>query len=66
MPIVSHRSALGRYPVEIQTAPLPFAVAAGLYDHGGGPIEFIGEREREASFQDVLRFFAGSKSIFTI
>jgi hypothetical protein len=32
-----------------------FAVAAGRYDHGGGPIEFSGEREREASFPDVLR-----------
>jgi hypothetical protein len=32
-----------------------FAVAAGWYDHGCGPIEFSGEREREASFPDVLR-----------
>ena len=32
-----------------------FAVAAGRYDHGCGPIEFSGEREREASFPDVLR-----------
>jgi len=34
-----------------------FAVAAGRYDHGCGPIEFSGEREREASFPDVLRVF---------
>ncbi len=34
-----------------------FAVAAGRYDHGRGPIEFSGEREREASFPDVLRVF---------
>ena len=34
-----------------------FAVAAGPYDHGCGPIEFSGEREREASFPDVLCVF---------
>src|SRR5450759_2005388 len=34
-----------------------FAVAAGRYDHGRGPIEFVGERERQASFPDVLRVF---------
>jgi hypothetical protein len=32
-------------------------VAAGRYDHGCGPIEFSGEREREASFPDILRVF---------
>src|SRR5450759_1029530 len=34
-----------------------FAVAAGRYDHGRGPIEFVGERERQASFVDVLCVF---------
>jgi hypothetical protein len=34
-----------------------FAVAAGRYDYGCGPIEFSGEREREASFPYVLRVF---------
>jgi hypothetical protein len=33
------------------------AVADGRYDQGCGPIEFSGEREREASFPDVLRVF---------
>jgi hypothetical protein len=30
-----------------------FAVAAGRYDNGRGPIEFVGEREPQASFSDV-------------
>ena len=34
-----------------------FAVAAGRCDHGRGPIEFVGKRERQASFPDVLRIF---------
>ena len=34
-----------------------FAVAAGRYDHGRGPIEFVGKRERQASFPDILRIF---------
>jgi len=34
-----------------------FAVAAGRHDHGRGPIEFVGEREWQASFPDVLCIF---------
>jgi len=34
-----------------------FAVAAGRCDHGRGPIEFVGKRERQAPFPDVLRIF---------
>jgi hypothetical protein len=34
-----------------------FAVAAGRHDHGRGPIEFVGEREWQAPFPDVLCIF---------
>ena len=34
-----------------------FAVTAGRCDHGRGPIEFVGKRERQASFPDVLGIF---------
>jgi hypothetical protein len=43
-----------------------FAVAAGRYDHGCGPIEFSGERERRPLSRMFFAFFAGSKSIFII
>ena len=34
-----------------------FAVAARRYNHGRGPIEFVGKRERQASFPNVRRIF---------
>ena len=43
-----------------------FAVAAGRYDQGCGPIEFSGSVNGRPLSQMFFAFFAGSKSIFII